>query len=559
MSILNGTLDERWDLLAALNLTENPFIRTDPSEKDLGRVFVGRVNEMREVAARVVDRPRNILVYGGYGCGKTTFVRKLLQELQSARRRRFLTGYAALATDTPQGFQIAALTALCEGARAAKSEGPLHDFASETLDELARIAPGAQAVGSPDIRFRRALALAKEDGVHRVVLAIDEIDKRDARVVQELFMGSRFLLDLEVSFVLTGHYLDVFADVRSSLLAVFDHRVELTPFPDEQASEILRRNLAIARKTPEAEQTLLPFGNDVITRIVAQARGLPRPLNLMASSTLDQALNETMETGGSLDSITLGHLERALARQGNLIYNEVGAEARSLLAGIFRRKGYASGADLETLAPGGLLEAVKELDFLSRRDAVLRLEAADGPAFALSPPVEENLRIESGKREQLRTLWKTALSAPEKEGRGKALEDFSAAFFAEVFDVTARNLRTDTEELDLVLERSPRTDPRFSKATYLFVECKNWRARPVDQAAVTKLFGELTLHGRQQGFLVTTGSFTEDARQQARYGVTQGIEMVLLDGATIDNFLRDLRPVRDLLVECHRRLVLRSA
>src|SRR5262245_3276492 len=114
---MHGTLDERWALLEALNLTENPFVKTEPSERDLDRIFVGRVDEMREVAARVVDRPRNVLVYGGYGCGKTTFVLRLLQELRGARRRRFLTGYAALGADTPQGFQIAALTALCKGAR----------------------------------------------------------------------------------------------------------------------------------------------------------------------------------------------------------------------------------------------------------------------------------------------------------------------------------------------------------------------------------------------------------------------------------------------------------
>jgi hypothetical protein len=558
VSIVNGTLDERWHLLEALNLTENPFIKTEPAERDLERVFVGRRQEMREVAGRVVDRPRNILVFGGYGCGKTTFVRKLLQELRSARSRRFLTGYAALGEDTPRGFQIAALAALCEGARSAMSEGPLHEFACETLEELGRLVPGERAVGSPDIRFRRGLSLAEQEGVHRVVLVIDEVDKRDPKVIKEILMGSRFLLDLGASFVLTGRYLDVFADIGSSLLAAFDHRVELKPFPDEEALEILRRNLAIARKTPEPEQTTQPFDEDVVARMVARARGLPRPLNLMASTALDHALDEAIESKTRIASITLGHLDRALQRQGNLIYNDVGAEARLILAGIFRRKGYASGEDLEALKPGGLPAVVKELEMLSRHDAVLRLEAADGPAFALSPQVEQNLRIESAKRERLRGLWKEAIDATEKVVRGRALEEFGATFFAEVFEVTARNLRTDTEELDLVLERSAGTDPRFTKSTYLIVECKNWRTQPVDQSAVTKLFGELALHSSQQGFLLTTGSFTEDARQQARYAVTQGVEIVLLDGPTLQRFLQELQSVNDLLVECHRRLVLRA-
>ena len=558
MSIVNGTLDARRRSLDALNLIENPFIKTDPPEAVLDRVFVGRAPEMRQAAMRVVDRPRNLLVYGGYGCGKTTFVRKLLHELRSTQAFAFLTGYAPLVFDTAQGFQLAALTALCDGARTATSEGPLHDFAREALDELGRLSPSTREIGSIDVRFRRGLELAREARFHRVVLVIDELDKRDAQVVQEVLTGSRFLLDFEASFVLTGRYLDVFADIRSSLLAAFDHRVELRPFQDKESREILRRNLVIARKEQEQEPTLLPFEDAVVTRIVTEARGLPRPLNLMACAALDQALDEAVEAGSSAPTVTPGHLERALAREGNLIYNDVGAEARALLSRIFRQKGYASGADLDTLAPGGLPEAMKELELLSRRDAVLRLEATDGAAFALSPPIEQNLRAETEKRERLRALWKDALAATDKAARGRGLEEFAAAFFDEAFTVTERNLRTDTEELDLVLERSPRTDPRFWKATYLFVECKNWRTRPVDQSAVTKLFGELTLHSRKQGFLVATGGFTDDARQQARYTATQDVEIVLIDGPILEEFLKELRPVGDLLVELHRKLVLRS-
>lgn len=63
----------------------------------------------------VVDRPRNVLVVGGYGYGKTTFVRKLLRELAGAKRHTFLTGYAPLRQDSAAGFQLAALDALAEG------------------------------------------------------------------------------------------------------------------------------------------------------------------------------------------------------------------------------------------------------------------------------------------------------------------------------------------------------------------------------------------------------------------------------------------------------------
>jgi hypothetical protein len=225
---------------------------------------------------------------------------------------------------------------------------------------------------------------------------------------------------------------------------------------------------------------------------------------------------------------------------------------------MFRRKGYASGADLDALAPrGGLPAAVRELELLSREDAVLRLEAADGPAFALSPSVEQRLQALVVSRERLKALWGEARAEVDQQTRAKALEAFACELFGETFIVTKKNLRTDTEEIDLVLERSPETDPRFNKGIYLPVECKNWRARPVDQAVISKLAGEMGAH---RMVVVTTGTFTSDAVQQARYAAAaMNIEIVLLDGPTLESFLDDVRPVRDLLIDEHRRQVLRSS
>jgi type II secretory pathway predicted ATPase ExeA len=559
VSIVNGSLDLRQSLLDALNLKENPFAKAEPPEAAIDHIFVGRVPEIRAAAMRIVDRPRNLLVWGGYGCGKTTFVRKLLHELHSAKRLSFLTGYTALAEETPQGFQRAALTALCKSARGVTSSEALSRFAAETLDALAPISAGGADAGALDLRFQRGLELAREAGFHRVVLAIDEIDKRDGRAVQAMLLSTRFLLDQDASFVLTGGHLDVFSDVRSSVLAVFDHRIELKPFADAESREILCRNLARARRTPEPEETLRPFDGDAVAQMVARARGLPRPLNLMASAALELALDEATSAGTSLASVTTAHLARALVREGNLIYNEVGAERRVILERMHQRSGYASGAaELGALAPGGLPDALRELDDLSQQDAVLRLEAEDGAAFALSPPVEETLRAESTRRERLRGLWKSAIEAPDAQARGKALEDFAAAFFGDVFTVSERNTRTDTEELDLVLERSPRTNPRFGKEPYLFVECKNWQSRPVDQATISQLYAKLHMRNLRQGFVLATGRFTVDAAQQAKYAVSKDVEIVLIDGHTIADFLAGLRPVGDLLVELHRRQILRA-
>ncbi|HYO59999.1 hypothetical protein, partial [Archangium sp.] len=78
MSIVNGSLERRHALLSVCNLQRNPFTKTEPKDDAIDQVFVGREAEVRDAAMRVYDGPRNLLVVGGYGYGKTTFVRKLL-------------------------------------------------------------------------------------------------------------------------------------------------------------------------------------------------------------------------------------------------------------------------------------------------------------------------------------------------------------------------------------------------------------------------------------------------------------------------------------------------
>jgi Holliday junction resolvase-like predicted endonuclease len=242
----------------------------------------------------------------------------------------------------------------------------------------------------------------------------------------------------------------------------------------------------------------------------------------------------------------------------NVIASEIGAEGRQLLDEIFRRSGDVSGADLGALVPGGLFHAVAKLEELSRQDALLRMEAVDGAAFSLSPTVSRSLGTLRSRRERLLALWEDAVKATDKQVRGKALEDFAGAFFSEAFEIVERNLRTDTEEIDLVLAPGPLTDARFRKSLHLFVECKNWRTERVDQKVVSALAGKLQGHSFVQGFVLATGVITEDARRQAENLAMAGVDIVLLDGVTVRSFLEQVRPIRDLLVEQHSRLLLRK-
>lgn len=99
-----------------------------------------------------------------------------------------------------------------------------------------------------------------------------------------------------------------------------------------------------------------------------------------------------------------------------------------------------SGADLGGLVAGGLFQAVGKLEELVRQDALLRLPAADGAAFSLSPTITRSLEVLRAERDKLRALWDDAVRSSEKQARGRALEDFAVALFGEAFEVVEKNL-----------------------------------------------------------------------------------------------------------------------
>ncbi len=99
------------------NIARNPFHKDPPIEELIDKVFVGRKQEMRRTISAMLDLPRNVMVRGGYGMGKTTFVKKLLREFENSKTRRFLVAYEALVGDRPLDFQHAVLKALSKSLR----------------------------------------------------------------------------------------------------------------------------------------------------------------------------------------------------------------------------------------------------------------------------------------------------------------------------------------------------------------------------------------------------------------------------------------------------------
>ena len=102
------------------------------------------------------------------------------------------------------------------------------------------------------------------------------------------------------------------------------------------------------------------------------------------------------------------------------------------------------------------------------------------------------------------------------------------------FDVTERGGAGSDGGVDLSLARG---HERF------LVQCKQWRAQQVGVSVVRELYGVMAAEHVAGGYVVTSGSFTKDAKAFAA-----GRNIELMDGKALNGLLRDgksavLRPV----------------
>jgi restriction system protein len=129
------------------------------------------------------------------------------------------------------------------------------------------------------------------------------------------------------------------------------------------------------------------------------------------------------------------------------------------------------------------------------------------------------------------------------------------------FDVTERGGAGPDGGVDLALARG---HERF------LVQCKQWRAHQVGVAVVRELYGVMAADHVAGGYVVTSGSFTKDAKKFAA-----GRNIELIDGKRLSALLRDgqtaVRPVDSMPAarvaapkppscpKCRAAMVLRTA
>lgn len=141
---------------------------------------------------------------------------------------------------------------------------------------------------------------------------------------------------------------------------------------------------------------------------------------------------------------------------------------------------------------------------------------------------------------RIEELWRTLRDGSVQE-RGRRLEDLLLSVMTSIpgLQESWRNLRTPSEELDIVL-RNRIHDPFWMKLpSYLLVECKNW-SRRVGTAEIAWFNDKLRDRpDARLGFFVAPEGFSEPVEEKLRGYRRDGHALVLIDGGDLDRLVRE--------------------
>ncbi|GJQ37194.1 MAG: hypothetical protein JETCAE01_32040 [Anaerolineaceae bacterium] len=171
---------------------------------------------------------------------------------------------------------------------------------------------------------------------------------------------------------------------------------------------------------------------------------------------------------------------------------------------------------------GALMLAIKA------RDEAIGAIAKSKEAPPISPESPEDTFLP-----HLVQIVETAQTANEK---GSSLEALAISLFRSIpgFEINFHDIKTETEEIDIVILNGS-NDPRFkNESTYLLVECKNWTGKcGKDEFVLFRQKIENRGNRSKLGFLVSWNGFTETISKEMLRGSRGDPQVVLLSGQDI--------------------------
>jgi len=379
-------------------LSDIPFRAAPPEDVNkLARIFHGREEELA-IALPTLYEGRNVLVRGIWGVGKTAFIRYLLYRLQkesaSLGERMLILYIGRFPGEDSEALYRALLLPLAE---ILADEVPKARQAWETLSGL-RITRSHQTqiegkVNLHLVSLGGSWGREREEGwqlqnvypvllglldearkrYKRVIIAVDDLDKKTPRAVLEILDDATDLLrrgEGQRGFLLTGRYVSTVQDLSDLMLGLFSETVTLSRMSTDDLRHIAVNYLNTVRQRPSEEVT--PFTLEVITQIAEYAYHIPRQFNLICERVMRRG---AIEGVAQIDEGTFPHLWHKVQDSFAL---ELTPDVRRLLYIARRQGGLRADVDDATLEELGVETFVELLPLLKQLEGDLLIKQEDG-------------------------------------------------------------------------------------------------------------------------------------------------------------------------------------
>ncbi|WP_204138424.1 ATP-binding protein [Halomicronema sp. CCY15110] len=408
MTTADDIFDQSTDNIQRLGLREIPFTASpiDLQTDTLRRIFTGRERELRQVFNLFQSRERRrILVSGHIGIGKSAF---MLEVLSVLRRKlpEMLTTYISL----PANLDLAttALIAVArEMAHDAWAQRQLYQMGIPTpkpLKERSSEISGSLGIGGkigekdlpitapqyPTVSLDTLLERAQKQYSRGVLVAIDDLDKRNPAVVRQLMHDAQGMLKGRAWFMLTSHPMGMMGDLLTTERGLFDLQLPLHELDQSTTYKMLINYLSSARidndcTDPDDPRCVLPFEEDAARRFCEVSLGKPRLFNRLGHIVLSTAADL------GVDTITSAVLEQGLRAAKPSLEQQAALNFQTQkVRALLEQRGTLSDEtitleDLEQLGFSSFSDILPLLEKLASADLAHQLNQADVTAFAPIP------------------------------------------------------------------------------------------------------------------------------------------------------------------------------
>ncbi|MBW4633772.1 MAG: hypothetical protein KME30_18295 [Iphinoe sp. HA4291-MV1] len=399
-------------------LQENPFRATPPDDpQKLAQIFYGRDSAL-EVAIPALYEGRNILVRGAWGIGKTALILNLIYQLQqevAELDEKMLVLYlSSIPGESPTEFYRALLLAVADSL--ADTDEEAQDIANTVLgfsvQRTKTTTDGQVKLGLVSFGIKQEspsnqltpttnaepypllirLLNQAEEIYPRIVIAIDDFDKKDPIVVQSILEGSLdlFRMGKHRGFIMTGRGFTDLQEATLKALGIFSEDIPLEPMSQDALRQIAINYLNSARKSQRSDPH--PFKEEVIKLITGYAQGVPRQFNTICEKVLRKAASAGYEI---IDETAFGSIWQTL--QQEFTYS-LSPQLRHLLYVAYQAGGISediSDQDLDKLDAVTFVALLPQLKSMEEQGLLIRQEDESGFRFFPSQLFQPELRPES--------------------------------------------------------------------------------------------------------------------------------------------------------------------